>query len=399
MLLFFTFIGIVLSAILFYYNASKYPSAILLSLFLFLISLYTFFDYVMLYSKSATLIYYIILLLPWVVTPVYLAGPLLLLYMRSVLSDKVSVSKKDFLHFIPALVFFILTVPNLFQSSHERLVIANAIAEDINAITIYKTSLFAELLSVPVAFLSRPLMVFVYSLYSLWILIRFLLKHKRREVFARQQFMIKWLFVLLSFVIIFSFSQVLLMVFTATTGQPVFYSLQVVILFSRIGLIGLLISPLFFPYVLYGLPRQSVTTFNSENIQKNRVPNLSEEKKYIQKFEKEYLWEIGEKVELCMKKEKPYLQSDCNISDISCFVNVPVHHLSYYFREELKQNFNSYRNEWRVEYAKNYLAEGKSPKMTLEAIGLLSGFPSRNAFFTAFKKKEGVSPELFNALQ
>lgn len=30
--------------------------------------------------------------------------------------------------------------------------------------------------------------------------------------------------------------------------------------------------------------------------------------------------------------------------------------------------------------------------MTLEAIGMLSGFLTRNTFFTAFKKFEGISP-------
>lgn len=33
--------------------------------------------------------------------------------------------------------------------------------------------------------------------------------------------------------------------------------------------------------------------------------------------------------------------------------------------------------------------------MTLEAIGMLSGFLTRNTFFTAFKKFEGISPGVY----
>jgi AraC-like DNA-binding protein len=61
------------------------------------------------------------------------------------------------------------------------------------------------------------------------------------------------------------------------------------------------------------------------------------------------------------------------------------------------QSFTDFRNEWRIIYAKKLIKEGKATGMTLEAIGLLSGFTSRNTFFTAFKKREGVSPGVFAA--
>jgi AraC-like DNA-binding protein len=72
-----------------------------------------------------------------------------------------------------------------------------------------------------------------------------------------------------------------------------------------------------------------------------------------------------------------------------------VHHLSYYFREEKKQSFSEYRNEWRVKHAKKLILEGKSGDITLEAIGMLSGFPNRDSFRTAFQRIEGVTPAVF----
>jgi YesN/AraC family two-component response regulator len=83
------------------------------------------------------------------------------------------------------------------------------------------------------------------------------------------------------------------------------------------------------------------------------------------------------------------------MAQLSVYTQIPVHHLSFYFREEKKQHFNEYRNEWRVNHAKVLIKEGKANEITLEAIGLLSGFSTRNTFFKSFKKVEGISPGVF----
>jgi AraC-like DNA-binding protein len=98
-----------------------------------------------------------------------------------------------------------------------------------------------------------------------------------------------------------------------------------------------------------------------------------------------------------MQQLQPYLQNDCNLAYMAKLTGLPAHHLAYYFREERRQPFNNYRNLWRVQHAKNLVLEGKTRELTLEAIGQLSGFSSRSAFFTAFKKVEEISPSAFAA--
>jgi AraC-like DNA-binding protein len=41
------------------------------------------------------------------------------------------------------------------------------------------------------------------------------------------------------------------------------------------------------------------------------------------------------------------------------------------------------------------MREGKTKELTLEAIGLLSGFSTRNTFYKAFLKSEGSPPGTF----
>ncbi len=81
-----------------------------------------------------------------------------------------------------------------------------------------------------------------------------------------------------------------------------------------------------------------------------------------------------------MKDYKPYLQSDCNLAYIAKLTKIPAHHISYFFREVRHQSFNDYRNTWRVEHAKNLILEGKTDDLSMEGIGSLSGFSSRNTF-------------------
>ena len=112
-------------------------------------------------------------------------------------------------------------------------------------------------------------------------------------------------------------------------------------------------------------------------------------------FEADYLKQIGSKMDECMQQLQPYLQNDCNLAYMAKLTGIPAHHLAYYFREKRRQPFNDYRNLWRVQHAKNLIGEGKSQKLTLEAIGLLSGFSTRNTFYTAFRKTEGSPPSAF----
>jgi AraC-like DNA-binding protein len=157
----------------------------------------------------------------------------------------------------------------------------------------------------------------------------------------------------------------------------------------------LLISPFFFPSILYGLPRipESIAIQNPKEWELNEISGLP--KKSANQFESGYLQLISQKTESCMNEFQPYLQRDFNLAQFSVLTHIPVHHLAYYFREEKKQSFIDFKNLWRINHAKALIKEGKASDLTLEAIGLSSGFSNRNTFFNAFKKAEGISPGVF----
>lgn len=395
MLLYLSVFGIFLSLILIGYNRRKYRSSVYLGLFFFLISLYAFYQYVLLYSGSVTLISLFLFNLSIDSSPVYLIGPMLYWYIRSVLTDDPKLKRIDLWHFLPAFIFFIAALPNAFVPWSEKVETARAVVHDTGYIMTYNSTLLDRIFPNVFIYVSRLLLVLGYALWAMGILIRYLREKNLPAVFSTQRFMKKWLFYLLGFVLILVVSQIYLVGKSFEMYfSELFFTINIIRVISALGLIGLLISPFFFPAILYGLPRlpQPIATTESVSAKQQNVADS-----HKRNFETEYLQSIGWKVNVSMKEDQPYLQPDCNLSYVSKLVDVPAHHLAYYFREVKKQPFNDFRNEWRINHAKALIEEGKASEITLEAIGMLSGFSSRNAFITDFKKTEGISPGAYAA--
>jgi AraC-like DNA-binding protein len=276
-------------------------------------------------------------------------------------------------------------------------VVAQKIVEKsiITPINLSMVSMY-NYIPVQVVFLSRPVLVLGYLLWSAGLLLRYKMHRMESMVLQQQHFMKKWLWILLGFLFILVLSHSLQLIETfASSNTAIFNTLNLLQIFSGVGLTGLLLSPFFFPDILYGLPRFP---------QHSSAPVIPDEKpedlstdihKSKMNLETDYLVFIQQKADLCMEEFQPYLQQDCNLAYFSKICMIPAHHLAYYFREIKKQSFNEYRNEWRIKHAKNLIMKGKARELTIEGIGLLSGFSTRNTFFTSFKKIEGVSPGAF----
>ena len=398
MLLSLSIIGIILSVILLIFNTRKNTSTIYLGIFFLLISLYGFYQYVLLYSKSVVLIEFLLLGYAIVFPVLYLIGPMLYWYIRSILTDNSRLQRKDFWHLLPMLIFFLASIPYSFISWTDKVVAATEAVKDVGFIQLYKTTLLDRIFSVPAIYLSRPILVLGYTLWSISLLFRYYTQRKVSDVFVRQHFMMKWLCLLLGFLLILVITQIILIIKAFVMDfSELFFTLSFLRILSIGGLFGLLISPFFFPSILYGLPRfpESVPISNNDNVDPDQ--SVCDSRKKTNHFESNYLLSIHQKADSCMKEVQPYLQSDFNLAHLSVHTQIPVHHLSYFFREEQKQHFNDYVNKWRINHAKNLIREGKADGMTLEGIGLISGFSNRNSFRITFKKIEGISPSAFAA--
>jgi len=98
------------------------------------------------------------------------------------------------------------------------------------------------------------------------------------------------------------------------------------------------------------------------------------------------------KIEEYMQKEKPYLDRELTIYDLSESLDIPRHFLSEVINEHMGKNFYNLVNEYRVKEVKQRLKDPKYKNLTILAIAYDSGFNAKSSFNTIFKEKTGMTP-------
>lgn len=390
-MLFLSIFGILLSIIFFIFNAKYYKSAIYLAGFFILISLYNLVTFILLYSGSK---FWVSLAYIHPTFSFYLIGPLLYIYIRSILTDDPRLKKTDAWHLIPAIIFLLTAVPYIFSPYAIKMRYAEMLVQNIDYLGEIKPTILFQFLPAEFIFLSRAISLFLYALVSILLVARYIRTGRLQQTFWGQKFMIKWLSVLLGFVFLLIISHIYVLTLSAIVkNSNLFHTFNILQVASFTGLTGLLISPLFFPSILYGLPR--ILSTQAKTVDERRpIPfdNQDDKRTKVPFFELDYLEQIGNKIEVVFAQSQPYLQQEFSMAQLATLTHIPLHHLAYFFREHNGDSFHNFRNRWRVEYSKKLIREGQSRRLTLEAIGQSSGFSSRNTFFVAFKRLEGISP-------
>jgi AraC-like DNA-binding protein len=99
-----------------------------------------------------------------------------------------------------------------------------------------------------------------------------------------------------------------------------------------------------------------------------------------------------ERIVSYIETEKPYLQTDFSLHDISQALNIPRIRVTNCFNKELQTPFPSYRNKLRVAHAISLLRAGAHLTTSIEGIAERSGFKSKSIFYAAFKEEYGMTP-------
>jgi len=126
-------------------------------------------------------------------------------------------------------------------------------------------------------------------------------------------------------------------------------------------------------------------TTETEKQQKYEQSRLTDEEK------SEYLQKLSE----YFKEDKPYLNPEVTITEVAHKLNVSVRYLSQIINESLGKNFYDFINSYRIEEAKRQLINKIDSKKTVLEVLYDSGFNSKSAFNSAFKKHTGFTPTEF----
>ncbi len=96
-----------------------------------------------------------------------------------------------------------------------------------------------------------------------------------------------------------------------------------------------------------------------------------------------------------LELDKPWLQPDFSIHDLSAQLSIPKHHLSQVLNEEIKVSFVDLVNSYRIEAAKSKLLSGALKKYSVIGIAMDCGFASKSTFNRTFKKFTGMTPTAY----
>ena len=101
---------------------------------------------------------------------------------------------------------------------------------------------------------------------------------------------------------------------------------------------------------------------------------------------------LCEELKRYMEIEKPHLENRLNLSQLADLMNITPNYLSQVINEQLQINFFDFINGYRIEEAKTMLEDPGAENLSVVTIAYQAGFNSKSAFYSAFKKFVGCTP-------
>ena len=398
------FVMMFISLLMLLYNKGNFKVNRFLMGALFCTNVHAVIIYCYLFCHSPLLTGYIVpLLYPFF----FLIGPLFYLYVRAILLKNAKLKTFDYLHFILFGVCIIGAVPFNLSSREVMYHLGKQIIFGSWDLTNYRIN---KIIPHHVNQVLVPIQSFCYLVLTC---IQLLKRFRESTGFFKQRNHYNltniWLILSISIYSVFTLIYDLGMVQyfdIESGGRSQYFKDDYGIYMSGIVMYGILFLTLIsFPQIIYGfsgfgisptIPQKNTCEPNMEAQKQSeiiiKIDNT--ENKALKLFSEEYIENLRLLIEDYLLQKK-HLSPECSINDLSDKINIPLHHLSYYFNNNLNLKFTDWRNEQRIIYAIYLIKNGVLSNTTLEAIAGDCGFTNSNTFIRAFKQKTGVTPSAY----
>jgi AraC-like DNA-binding protein len=381
-------LGLFFSAILLTYNKGYKTANLYLGLFLFFLNYLTLYHYLIIFNDSQDILA-VLLCIP-IRGSAYLVGPLAYLYVKSIIQDNVQFNKYDALHFIMFGIIFIGSLPYNLTSWFVKYQAANDIINHSwNSLNYPDINKF---ISSRVNYALKGIHIFLY-LIGIWtIIIKYEVKKSTLGKRVKQQKIINhWL---IFFAVIVTCLFVIISIkFVTYLGVEDKYTLQFEgkILFAIVfmGCLVLILGLILFPQILYGMPVEKLRLEDDNKIEPKALLSSEAEN---DSFHEDYIDEIRLLLEN-WKKGNKFLNIDSSIYKLAEEINLPIHHVTYFFNQINNEKYIDWRNRLRVEYAISLIDNQKNFDKTIVVLGKECGFRSYATFIHCFKQVTGKLPK------
>lgn len=303
--------------------------------------------------------------------PIFALAPTLFMAISQFVAVDRRLRKRDIWHFLPFILFFLLSLPFLFSSDEIKLhELAN--------------------LDEPMDFVDQTLLLMVAIQMVVYLIFSFLkLKKHQKNIenitASTAEINLDWLLYFLysvaAMVLIWFFEQFLMPYQQAASWYTPVYLIAIFCL----GYFALRQKEVF--------PFSKKEAVEIEEIFSENETRAAAARRQISSPEKlESL-----KIQLLQKMEtqKPHLDPELNLPGLAQKMGLSVHEMSELVNDGFGENFAQFVNRYRVEESKVLLLSEKHTHLSMVGIAFEAGFNSKTAFNTAFKKMTGVSPTNF----
>lgn len=131
----------------------------------------------------------------------------------------------------------------------------------------------------------------------------------------------------------------------------------------------------------------------AELYQSYQIKDQPQKKDKIEIIPDKKLKEESSRLRKYMEEEEPFLNPKLSLRDLAQNMEIHPNQLSLLLNTSFNQNFNSFVNDYRINYFKKLLEQQSAANYTLIGLAYESGFNSKTVFNTYFKKVEGITPK------
>lgn len=297
-----------------------------------------------------------------------LDGPLLYLYVLSIIRPNFTLNTKHRLHLLPLVIYFVFLFLAYYCQDHvvKRQVIG-----------LYLFDLNWQFVTMDTLIKSSR---FVYLILSIYLINKYReqLKDSRSNI---ENIDLTWLKILvIGFALVTLMGVVLSLSKVVNLFYPVEVSLQIFL-----GLTTYYADLILVCFLLF---------FSAVNI--SSVAKVKDQaKKSYDDYEADA--EYVDRIVKFMDVKKPYLKSNITLDTLSEMLDVPARELTALLNGHFKMNYYEFINNYRIKEAKEILKMNK--EQTISDVFLTVGFNSKSVFNTFFKKNTGMTPSEYRKKQ
>lgn len=315
----------------------------------------------------------------------FLIGPVIYFYTQSLLNKSFKLSKKDIIHFLPAILYFIYSIVILITDKfilNELYFYADERDKDL-AFWYQMSGLISMVfyLVLSIRFYSAykkiayQVVSFADTILFVWV----------------QRFLFAFLIILLLRVVFFISNPE-----WGQFGSKFWYYLCFSVLFYYISISGYTNSVraiIAFRTSLFGYESsyllKEYETEETENDEEDLIETpAKKETKEFSDFDK---WKI--KIEELMTTKKLFENPELTLSDVSQELQINPRKVSRIINQGFEMNFNDFINKYRTEAVIKKIQTGEHDMKTLLGIAFDCGFNSKSTFNRAFKKHTSLTPK------